>query len=247
MKRITIILSLLLTALLSGGPIQRQQAAVIAMKNAGGGSPPAEFEGGTLIAEETFEASEYDLTWVEAGTGTQNGDYASPALEGSQSLNVACSSAVGNAYFAHTAADTISIDMMFYLNSKGSGTRTLFKFTNNGTSHGVVTIAGTTSFTLGVQSQSGTANLCTTDIDDVTLIYLRVQYTKGTGSNGTTRLGWSTVSFADIPTTLSASGARTCVSSNGTRTTQANRFIVGNDASSIHDFVIDHFKVYTVP
>lgn len=212
---------------------------------AGGGG--AEFSGGTLIHEETFEASEYDLTWVEAGTGTQNGDYASPALEGAQSLNVACSSAVGNAYFAHTAADEISIDMLFYLNSKGSGTRTIFKFTNNGTNHGIITIAGTTTFQIAAQSQSGTANACTTDIDDVTLIYLRVQYVKGTGSNAITRAGWSTVSFADIPDPLTASGARSCVSSNGTRTTQANRFIVGNDASSIHDFVIDHFKVYTVP
>jgi hypothetical protein len=190
--------------------------------------------------EEGFEPTGYTLSWSETGAGTLNEDYATSPIVGSQGLQVACSANNAAAFLGFTAASSRYEFFRLRIDSTAAAGQNFFSFRTTTTARGSVFI--TSAAKLQVQASGGTANTCTDSLPTATNIYVWVEVISGSGADGILRAGWST---DGTKPTLSATGAKSCASTDGTYTSTYNRAYFGATAGSItyslvFDRVIGH-------
>lgn len=202
---------------------------------AGGGG------GTSYLVNQGFEGTGYDNSesWTEAGTGV-NEDYATSPIVGSQSLAVIVSSQSSSTYVTFTAQDSVHFFARVRIESLGNaGSVNIFRFRTSSNTEGAafqIRADGKASVT----ADGGTANAATEVITTGSDLYFWGEYTKGTGSNAVAKFGWSDTSTKP---TLSAGGARTCSSTNGTGTAQVARLYVGTTTSTTYSMVFDRVLV----
>lgn len=201
---------------------------IILSGNANNGVTPAAY-----LIDESYEGTGYVNSWTETA-GTINEDYTTSPIVGSQSLYITGSSVA--TYVSFTAQDTVYVFARIRFQSIDAANRNLASIRDS---------SGTALASFGIgsggqaraTSAGGTANSSSGTFTTGNNYYFWMEYEKGTGANAVTRIGWS--SDGTKPT-LTASGANSAVSSNGTTTAQGARFYWGTTASNVFEIVADH-------
>ncbi len=190
------------------------------------------------IIKQGFEGTGYDNaeTWTGTGSGTVDPDYTGLVLVGSQSLRLVSSTTTSSTRVEFAGQSKFFCRWQMRLVSVGTGNQIIATIRVTATVRATLTIA---SGKLRVTSSGGTANDSANNVPTGTDIYLWFEYESGTGSNAVTRAGWST--DATKPT-LSAGGATSCVSANGTGTDNVTRLYLGHTGNTIWEQVIDEVR-----
>lgn len=193
----------------------------------------------TLIKSETFEADEYDAgnTWTESGSAPPDGNYAGVnIIDGSQSLQLNCTAQTANTELQYTLAQA---DQYFFVKVRkvGGTSNPLIVTLRNGTTT-LATISLTSSDTVTVTSQGGSADATVDTFADGTVIFLWIHFTQGSGANATTRI-WA----ASSGTKPADGGNGYAESTDGTSTAQGNRFRIGWTASTTAEVIFDTVKI----
>lgn len=183
----------------------------------------------TYLVNQNFEGAGYDNseTWTEVGT--VDPDEATIVLRGSQSLKIATAGSDGYTTSpAFTALDTLHVAFRFRVDTTVSAvhlicvgylnTTSVWRLQTDTTAHLVVR-HGTTSSTAGATALS----------TNVTY-YIWIDYTKGTGADGTMA--------CYLSTTRTKPGSAEASLSNGNGTDQTDRLRLMGDYASSQDITV---------
>lgn len=199
-------------------------------------APPAP----TYLASEDFEnATGYDLTWTEAGTGTLDEDYTTaPApLVGSQSFRTVLSAQTGTS--THTWAAGAQSTVYGYCivhRVSNAGSENIIGFRSSGSLRMGIVFTGAGA----VRVTHGTANdTTTTTYATGTTVHIWFRYTQGSGADGVAELWTSTNG-----TKPASSGDSTYANvTTGTSTTTVNQIVIGPTTSSSQEMIFDKIRV----
>jgi hypothetical protein len=196
------------------------------------------------VIRQGFEGTGYDNaeTWTQSGSGTIDPDYTGLVLAGSQSLRLVTSGTAALTYRQITGQSTLYCRWRMRIVSIDSSAQTLMTIRAGTTLHASLVKDATGK--LRVTAGGGTLNTSTDNIPVGTDLWMWAEYEQGTGSNSIARGGWSTT---DTKPTLTASGATSAVSSNGTRTTPADRFYLGHNTNTTWEIVWDEIRALGTP
>jgi hypothetical protein len=198
--------------------------------------------GGSFLVNQNFETptTGYDNgeTWTGAGTGTIDPDHTGTVIVGTQSLQINLSGQTGSTYVAFTAQGSLFCKFQFRAASTNTGNQTIATIRNGTTTLGTLLLIGANR-TLRAVAAGGSNASSSATIATGTNIYIWFEYGKGTGSNAICRAGWATT---DSKPALTSTGAQTCVSSNGTSTSDADRLYLGHTVSSTFEAFYDRVQ-----
>lgn len=195
---------------------------------------------GGAPADETFDPTGYDLTWVETGTGTIDEDYATP-INGAQSLQVNLS-AQGPTYTYNLFSTVAEVKVRFKFRRE-SNTGTCVNVHVRAPSHGSVRARvfvngdGTINAAHGGTTSAATSAAMST----ATTYYMWFYYLQGTGANGVAR-----VAFSLTDTEPAYDGVNGVETTTGTATSTVGTMCFGADASETMDFIYDDLT-YILP
>jgi hypothetical protein len=205
---------------------------------AGGGS-------GFLI-NETFEGtgfSDNSAAWTQYTTGSSATDpnyaYTFSGGSGSQSLRVVMASGAGAAHRTFTGTDNIYIYGRMRLVSSSTAADLIVADSGAFSSTAFVRLSGTK---LRAFAEGGSPNDSSGNLPTATDLYIWVDITRGSGANHTVAVGWNTV--ATKPS-MTATGATSAKSSNGTGTGQPTRLWLGSYSSHTAEVIFDDVQVST--
>jgi hypothetical protein len=200
--------------------------------------------GASYIIDQNFETATtgYDNSesWTEAGTGTVEAAQTSGPILGSQSLNIITSAQTGSTFTSlGSAIANFYVFMRLRINSWNAASQSLAFIRTSGASDRA-TLQLTATRLMRVLNAGGTLNASTDVVPLSTDIYVWFEYEKGSGVNAIARFGWS--SDGTKPT-ITAAGAKTGESTNGTGVADTQRLYLGNDSSCTYDITFDHVLV----
>lgn len=204
--------------------------------------------GPSYLIKQNFDTTSPDYdngeTWTAAGTGTVSPNVTTnPIVGATEYLNITNSAQTGHVWAAFTAQTEIHGFFRLRINSWAASTQNLLTIRTSGAS-----VRGTISLTSGrnlrVQASGGTANTSTDAIATGVgnEVYVWFHCAMGSGSNAVMEAGWSTTSTK--PGSYTASGAKTCSSTDGTGTgTILARVYPGNDSSNTMNCDFDRILI----
>ena len=169
----------------------------------------------SYLLEENFEnASGYDTTWTESGTGTldENASTSGLSLQGSECFNINLSTQAGRATSATYASQSEmwAYFMLRIATLPSSGTPGAFYLYNGTTSVMRITVASTGQISVRNGSAGGAS--CVTSLSTGTTYHIFAHYKAGSGTNGIASLSFST---------------------DGTRKTSGNQFASQSDGNAV--------------
>jgi hypothetical protein len=193
--------------------------------------------GSSFLVNQNFEGTGYDNgeTWTEAGTGTVDEDHTGTVIAGSQSLQINLAAQTGSTSVTFTAQGTLYTKFQFRVASTNSGNVTIATIRNGSTTLGTLLLIGANR-TLRAVAAGGSNASASATIALNTNIFIWFEYVKGSGSNAICRAGWATT---DSKPALTSTGAQTCLSSNGTSTSDANTLYLGHTVSGTYEAFFD--------
>lgn len=194
--------------------------------------------GSSFLLEEGFEGTGYENTWTESATGTVDEDHTGTVIVGSQSLQVNLAAQTGSTYAAFTAQGSLFCKFRYNVAST-SGNPTIATIRNGTTILGSLILVGVNR-TMRTTAAGGSNASSSATIPTGTNIYIWFEYVKGTGANAICRAGWATT---DSKPALTSTGTQTCLSSNGTSTSDADRLYLGHSVSSTYECFYDAVQV----
>ena len=191
----------------------------------------------SYLVQQGFEGTGYDNdeTWVSTGTGTVDPDYAANPLVGSQSLQLVTSAQPGAAYIEFDARSD-SFGFFRYRLDSGSAA-TVASFRNGSTAVAVMSVVGGK---LRVLAAGGSNNDSAGNFPTETDVYVWFEYEAGSGLDAVARAGWS--EYGTKPS-LTAGGAASAVSNDGTGLGTFTRFYLGTTGSGTSSVVYDHVRM----
>jgi hypothetical protein len=197
--------------------------------------------GSSFLLEEGFEGTGFENTWTTAGTGTVDPDEATTVIAGSQSLhiNLITPGQTGSAYADFAAQGSVFVKFRLRVVSTNGGTQTIATIRNGTTLLASLILAGA-SRVMRANAAGGSNNTSTDALPVDTDLYVWFEYVKGTGADAICRVGWATT---DTKPTFVAAGGKTGISANGSGTSDASRFYLGNTSSGIVEFFADTVQV----
>lgn len=185
--------------------------------------------GSSYLIEQNFEGTGYDNSesWVEAGTGTIDEDSTTSPLLDSQSLRTSATTQTARATTPDFAAqDDMWVYFQFRVNgSLPAGAITVLTIRNNADGE-CLRVRLLASGALSVRAGGGTDSPTTDTLSSDTVYHVRAHYIKGSGANAVGQVEFSTTS------TFLGSGNKWKESTNGTATTDAVKFGLGQFLSS---------------
>jgi len=186
--------------------------------------------GQALLVNQTFETptTGYDNgeTWTGAGTGTVSPAQSAVVIQGTQTLEINLVSQTGSTFTAFTSQSSLFVKFQFQVAATPTSNAVIASIRNGTTLLATLTSRGTRLLT--VTASGGTLNQSSDTMPTGTTIWIWFEYVKGTGSNAIARAGWAT---SDVKPTFVASSNKTCVSSDGTSTSNADRLYLGTTTS----------------
>jgi hypothetical protein len=187
--------------------------------------------GPSYLVNQNFETptTGYDNgeSWTEAGTGTVEAANTTTVIVGTQSLQINLAAQTGSTDISFTAQSSLFCKFRFRVAST-SGNPTIATIRNGSTILGSLILVGVNR-TLRTVAAGGSNASSSTTLPANTDIYIWLEFVQGTGANAICRAGWATT---DIKPSLTATGAQTCLSNNGTSTAQADHLYLGHSVSS---------------
>ena len=194
--------------------------------------------GSSFLLQEGFEGTGYENTWTESATGTVDEDNTGTVIAGSQSLRVNLSAQTGSTYATFTAQGSLFCKFRYNVAST-SGNPTIATIRNGSTILGSLILVGVNR-TLRAVAAGGSNASSSATIATGTNIYIWFEYVKGSGSNAICRAGWAAT---DSKPALTSTGTQTCLSSNGTATSDADGLYLGHSVSSTYECFFDAVQV----
>jgi hypothetical protein len=194
--------------------------------------------GSSYLVDEGFEGTGYEETWTEAGTGTIDEDHTGTVIAGSQSLQINLSAQTGSTAVTFTAQGSLFAKFRFRVASTSSNP-TIATIRNGSTILGSLILVGVNR-TMRTTAAGGSNASSSATLPLNTDIYIWLEYVKGSGSNAICRAGWATT---DSKPALTSTGTQTCLSSNGTSTSDADTFYLGHTVSGTYECFYDAVQV----
>lgn len=200
----------------------------------------------TPYASETWVGFGSDLAWTDGGDGLPNAiiddDYLTAPPGGSaEALRLSTAAATGYRYYTTTSYAKTEVRFPFRIDAR-SGTPVVLTLRNGVTTLGTLFL--TSGNRLRVSASGGTSNDSTTVLPTGTDLWLWVEYHQGSGSNAQMRAGWS---YTNRKPTIITTGAFSCQSVNGTRTTQPTRLYVQTDTAQTLDLIVGALDLAQIP
>jgi hypothetical protein len=190
--------------------------------------------GSSYLVDEGFEGTGYEETWTEAGTGTIDEDHTGTVIAGSQSLQINLSAQTGSTAVTFTAQGSLFAKFRFRVASTSSNP-TIATIRNGSTILGSLILVGVNR-TMRTTAAGGSNASSSATLPLNTDIYIWLEYVKGSGSNAICRAGWATT---DSKPALTSTGTQTCLSSNGTSTSDADTLYLGHTVSGTYECFYD--------
>ena len=194
--------------------------------------------GGSFLVNQNFETATtgYDNgeTWSESGTGTVEAANTGTVIVGSQSLQINLAAQTGSTAVTFTAQGTLFTKFRFRVASTSSNP-TIATIRNGTTTLGSLILVGVNR-TMRTMAAGGSNGSSSATLPLNTDIYIWLEYVKGTGSNAICRAGWATT---DSKPALTSTGTQTCLSSNGTSTSDADTLYLGHTVSGTYECFYD--------
>lgn len=202
---------------------------------------PVVTSGATYLVKQDFEGTGYDNseTWSEAGTGTVDEDYTSVVLAGSQSLRIVTSGTVGRTTSpTFTAQADVWVYCLFRPVSIPATQRWVFQLRD--ASSALCSLRFNSSGTLTIRAGSAGGTATVTALSAGTTYHIWMHYIKGSGSDATGTVGFSTSG------TKPTSGNEFASHTAGNATTDADRLELGDAAgasSGTIEYLYDKVRV----
>lgn len=195
--------------------------------------------GASYLIDQDFEGAGYDNgeTWTEAGAGTIDEDYTGTVLDGTQSLQLAGTSAAANTSSTFGNQSEVWMYALFRLvNLPGSTENIINLRTTGGADCYIARINTSGQLTVA----NGPTATCVTTVSTGTTYHIWCYYKTGTGANAILNVAFSTTGIR--PT----SGNNFAQVTTGTAATDPDRIRIGTASSITHSVIFDKIRVDNV-